>query len=65
MGALGIVVAPPALDQHARLRHGVEDLAVRHTRSKMWPVHRAVGPSRYFGRSAKAMPSSVSTVWIA
>src|SRR5829696_4691910 len=37
----------------------------RHTRSKMWPIHRAVGPSRYFGRSAKAMPLSVSTVWIA
>ena len=36
----------------------------RQTRSKMWPIQRAVGPSRYFGRSAKAMPLSVSTVWI-
>src|ERR1700722_2752189 len=35
------------------------------TRSKMWgPRKRRLGPSRFLGRSAKAMPLSVSTVWI-
>src|SRR5215212_11741 len=37
----------------------------RQTRSKMCPIQVAVGPSRYLGRSANAMPLSVSTVWIA
>src|SRR3954451_6420966 len=37
----------------------------RQTRSKICPIQVAVGPSRYLGRSANAMPSSVRTVWIA
>src|SRR5215210_3891928 len=37
----------------------------RQTRSKMCPIQVAVGPSRYLGRSANAMPLSVRTVWIA
>src|SRR5829696_1927734 len=38
----------------------------RQTRSKMWaPSHRRVGPFLFLGRSAKAMPLSVRTVWIA
>src|SRR5215210_5501435 len=45
----------------------------RQTRSKMCPIQVAVGPSRYLGRSANAMPPdqvrgrllSVRTVWIA
>src|SRR5215210_1757471 len=37
----------------------------RQTRSKICPIQVAVGPSRYWGRSANAMPLSVSTVWIA
>ncbi len=36
------------------------------TRSKTWaPRCRLVGPFRFLGRSAKAMPLSVSTVWTA
>src|SRR5215208_5898469 len=38
----------------------------RQTRSKMCgPSQRRLGPVLFFGRSAKAMPLSVSTVWIA
>src|SRR5215212_11461715 len=37
----------------------------RQRRSKICPIQVAVGPSRYWGRSANAMPLSVSTVWIA
>jgi hypothetical protein len=35
------------------------------TRSKMWgPRKRRLGLSRFLGKSAKAMPLSVSMVWI-
>src|ERR1700722_1781871 len=35
------------------------------TRSKMWgPRKRRLGPPRFLGRSAKAVPMSVSTAWI-
>ena len=39
---------------------GGDDQAV----DRCGPRKRRVGPSRFLGRSAKAMPLSVSTVWI-
>src|ERR1700757_4624617 len=36
----------------------------RQVRSKGCPRKRAVGPFRFFGRSANWMPLSVSTVWM-
>ena len=34
----------------------------RQTRSNIWPRRRAVGPARFFGRSAKGVPLSVTAV---